>query len=162
VIELNILFSNYKIFRSNSYHHRSSPTHRTAHWTPTGLPWLTLYCSAFFCFIFRYLLLYLRCVEQNWLSARFWSHGNKNSHSFILQSLTSDGNERFFKISSNLDTDNTKKIIVFIKLCTYAALVVVYTVYYKPIHLTAAEKKTSQVDFYNRLTSIPIYPFLYT
>jgi len=52
-----------------------------------------------------------------------------------------------------------KKIIVFIKLCTYAALVVVYTVYYKPIHLTAAEKKTSQVDFYNRLTSMPIYPF---
>jgi len=42
----------YSIFHSrylftNPSHHRSCPIHRTAHWTPTGLPSRTLYCSAF-------------------------------------------------------------------------------------------------------------------
>jgi len=33
---------------TNSSHHRSSPTHRTAHWTSTGLPSRTPYHSALF------------------------------------------------------------------------------------------------------------------
>jgi len=38
-------------FYTNPSHHRSSPTHRTAHWTSTGLPSRTPYHSAF-CFSF--------------------------------------------------------------------------------------------------------------
>jgi len=73
---------------TNPYHHRSSPTHRTAHWTSTGLPPWSLYNSAF-CFIFCYHLFVDACVGLNWLSVVFLSQGNKRVHSFIHSVLWS-------------------------------------------------------------------------
>ena len=71
-------------FSTNPSHHRSSPIHRTAHWTAfmDSVPLSVM----FFC----YLLLVDACVGLNWLSSSFWSHVNKTTihskHSFKWKS----------------------------------------------------------------------------
>jgi len=71
---------------TNSSHHRSSPTHRTAHWTSTGLPPRTSHRPAF-CFGFSLSFLVDTCVGLNWLIAGFFlSHVSQIAsfiHSFI-------------------------------------------------------------------------------
>ena len=63
------------------------PTYRTAQWTSTGLPSRIPYTTQRYVLVLSLgpLLLIDACVGLNWLSASFWSHGNKITfiHSFI-------------------------------------------------------------------------------
>jgi len=63
---------------TNPSHDRSCPTNRIAYWTSIGLPSRTP-CRSEFCFSFPLSSF----SWLKWLSASFWSPGNKNIHSFI-------------------------------------------------------------------------------